>query len=232
MQWFNSSEPIWNGEISNKEAKQKIAGQVAQYAKDNQVIGVGSGTTAFLTLIELSKKVKKDGLNLLFIATSHEIAGYINQLGLKQTTLLNAKPDWSFDGADEVDPNNNIIKGRGGAFVREKLVCASSDVRYILVDKSKLVEHLGQKMPLPIEVIPEAVNLVTAHLQNCLGATPNIRPAGGKDGGVITEQGNIIMDIAIKTVIDPKELNTIINNTVGITGSGLFTDFDIKVITD
>ena len=120
--------------------------------------------------------------------TSLEIESYCTQLGLDVTTLVNARPDWCFDGADEVDPDHNLIKGRGGAFVREKLVFVASPRRFILVDSSKFVDRLGTNHKLPLAVIPEAVNLVRNLLTESPRCDPEVRPAGGKDGGVVTEQ--------------------------------------------
>ena len=96
--------------------------------------------------------------NVLAIPTSHEVSLTCSILGIPTSTLLNARPDWSFDGADEVDPQKNLIKGRGGAMFAEKLVMKSSPENYILVDQSKFVENLGAKVAVPIEVDPRAVN--------------------------------------------------------------------------
>ena len=118
--------------------------------------GIGSGSTSFLALLALSDRVKKEGLNILCVPTSLEIESYCTALGLTITTLVNARPDWCFDGADEVDPDNNLIKGRGGAFVREQLVFAAAPQRVILVDESKFVPQLGTSFGVPLAVVPEA----------------------------------------------------------------------------
>jgi len=232
MQWSNLAEPSWPGEISNREAKQKVAEEVAGKATDGQVIGIGSGSTSFLALLALAKRVKSEALNIRCVPTSEEIAGYCTALGLTVSPLLNAQPDWCFDGADEVDAEHNLIKGRGGAFIREKLVFAAARQRYILVDDSKFVDTLGDHHELPLEVIPDAVNLVRAELLDTLGTAPQVRPAGGKDGGVITEQGGIIMDLALDGSMPPTELNSLLNNTVGINGTGLFSGFELTVLSD
>ncbi len=106
MIWENTlaTNLQWSAEISNLEAKQKVAEKVAERVKDGDVIGVGSGSTAFLALQAISKKVKEKNLNVVGIPTSQEVSMACSTLGLPTTTLLNARPDWSFDGADEVDP--------------------------------------------------------------------------------------------------------------------------------
>lgn len=230
--WPDLRTPAWPGSISNEEAKRAVAAKVAAHAADGDVIGIGSGSTSFLALLALADRVRSEGLRVRCVPTSYEIEGYCTDLGLDITNLLNAKPDWCFDGADEVAPDKSLIKGRGGAFVREKLVFAAARRRFILVDDSKFVERLGAKFAVPLEVIPEAVNLVRWQLRDSLGAEPVVRPAGGKDGGVITEQGGIVMDLPLDGSQSPAELNAILNGTVGVTGTGLFTGFELEVLTD
>lgn len=235
MQWDNLSAPAWTGEISNRDAKEQVAQQLAAQASDGDVIGIGSGSTSFLALLALAGRVSDEGLRVRCVPTSYEISGYCTDLGLDVTDLSNARPDWCFDGADEVDPQHNLIKGRGGAFVREKLVFAAARRRFILVDDSKFVPRIGAKFKLPLEVIPEAVNLVRTTLREILGAVPVVRPAGGKDGGVITEQGGLIMDLALSAELvaahPPVELEALLNNTVGITGTGLFAGYELEVLS-
>lgn len=232
MQWDDVAAPTWPGEISNRAAKQQVAEQVAAVATNGDIIGIGSGSTSFLALLALAQRVRAEGLTVRCVPTSEEIAGYCTGLGLVVSPLLNARPDWCFDGADEVDPNGNLIKGRGGAFVREKLVFAAAPRRFILIDASKRVQRLGQVHKLPLEVIPDAANLVRTELSQALGVAPEIRPAGGKDGGVITEQGGLIMDLPLDGSVPPAELDSLLNNTVGITGTGLFVGFDPEVLSD
>lgn len=235
MQWDNLSAPAWTGEISNRDAKEQVAQQLAAQASDGDVIGIGSGSTSFLALLALAGRVSDEGLRVRCVPTSYEISGYCTDLGLDVTDLSNARPDWCFDGADEVDPQHNLIKGRGGAFVREKLVFAAARRRFILVDDSKFVPRIGAKFKLPLEVIPEAVNLVRTTLREIVGAVPVVRPAGGKDGGVITEQGGLIMDLALSAELvaahPPVELEALLNNTVGITGTGLFAGYELEVLS-
>ncbi len=231
MRWGGLDDPRWPSEIDNREAKEAVAAQLASQASDGDVIGIGSGSTSFLALLALRTRAQREGLRIRCVPTSLEIESYCTQLGLEVTTLVNARPDWCFDGADEVDPDHNLIKGRGGAFVREKLVFVASPRRFILVDSSKFVDRLGTNHKLPLAVIPEAVNLVRALLAQSLGATPEVRPAGGKDGGVVTEQGTVVMDLALDGQIGVGELNSLLNDTPGIVGTGLFTGLDLEVLS-
>ena len=120
MEWENQliQELQWSNKISNKASKELVAQEIAGLAKDGDVIGAGSGSTVYLTLFALAQRVKQESLHIEIIPASAEISMTCIQLGLPQTTLWNKRPDWTFDGADEVDPHNNLIKGRGGACLR------------------------------------------------------------------------------------------------------------------
>ena len=149
MEWENQliQELQWSNKISNKASKELVAQEIAGLAKDGDVIGAGSGSTVYLTLFALAQRVKQESLHIEIIPASAEISMTCIQLGLPQTTLWNKRPDWTFDGADEVDPHNNLIKGRGGAMFKEKLLIKSSGKTYIIVDESKLVSKRGANTP-------------------------------------------------------------------------------------
>lgn len=230
MQWEGQQTPTWNGEISNEAAKRDIATQLAARASDQQVIGIGSGSTSFLALLALADRVRSEGLNIRCVPTSLEIESYCTALGLPVTTLVNARPDWCFDGADEVDPHNNLIKGRGGAFVREQLVFAAAPERIILVDESKFVPTLGTNFGVPLAVVPEAANLVRHRLRDATGHEPVVRPAKGKDGGIIDEQGSLVMDLPIDGARSPADLEALLLTTPGISATGLFVGYDFEII--
>lgn len=128
MNWENHliKDLQWSNEIINREAKQRVAREIAATAKTGDVIGAGSGSTVYLTLFELAKRIHEEHLYLEVIPASQEISMTCIQLGIPQTTLWDKRPDWTFDGADEVDPDRNLIKGRGGAMFKEKLLIRSS----------------------------------------------------------------------------------------------------------
>lgn len=232
MKWTNSiaNQLQWNSEISNVEQKKVVAAKIAERVRNGDVIGVGSGSTAFLSLQSISKKVKENNLAVVTIPTSHEVALTCSILGLKTTTLMDMKPDWYFDGADEVDPHSNLIKGRGGAMFAEKLVLRSSPENYILVDESKLVKELGSKFPVPVEVDPRAVHLVETELVSLGASEVKLRLAKSKDGPVITEAGNFILDARFSRI--EKELEKEIKQITGVIESGLFIGYDVKIITN
>ena len=218
----------WNEAISNKEAKQKVAEKIAEKVKDGDVIGVGSGSTSFMALIAIAEKIKAEKLNIKAITTSVEISMFCSKLGVPLTSLTEARPDWYFDGADEVDPNKNLIKGRGGAMFKEKLLMSCSPVNYIIVDESKLVKKLGTNFPVPIEVFPAALLHVEERLKALGANTLIIRPAKGKDGPIITENGNLVLDARFDEINYDTEQK--IKAITGVIESGLFIGYNVEVL--
>lgn len=216
-------------QIGQYDAKLQIAKQLAGRAQRGDVIGAGSGSTALLALQELAKRDNDEKLNLTFVPTSYEIEWACYQNNLKTASVFEHKPDWCFDGADEVDPDKNLIKGRGGAMYREKLVMTASETRYILVDGSKFVKKLGENFPVPVECDPQAVNLVEAQLTKTGASDIVIRPAKGKDGPVITEKGNVILDCQFSNIDMNTEKN--ISSIPGVLESGLFCGFDPEILS-
>lgn len=230
MEWMNSTiQEIEPQSISNQEQKEKIAKELAKKVKDGDVIGFGSGSTSYLTIKEIAKKVEDEGLHITAIPTSFEIKALCQELKIPTVSILEKKPDWAFDGADEVDKNNNwIIKGRGAALFKEKLNMVNAGITYILVDDTKLVDKINEKMPIPIEVYPEAVSSVKEALLD-LGATECIlRKAEKKDGPVFTENNNVILDTKFVEIYETLEDD--IKSITGVIESGLFMDYPVELI--
>lgn len=136
----------WKNNVENKEEKLKLAKRMVKRVKDGDVIGFGSGSTSYLTAIEIGKKVKKENLKIKAIPTSHIIENLCKELNIEMTSLQEKKPDWCFDGADEIDPHNWLIKGLGAALYKEKMNMKNSKENYILVDNSKFVTRLRRKI--------------------------------------------------------------------------------------
>jgi ribose 5-phosphate isomerase A len=218
----------WSDTIINIEGKQKVADQIAAKVKDGDILGVGSGSTSYLALVAIAKKIKEEKLQIKAIPTSIEISLFCAKLGIPLTTLFENKPDWLFDGADEVDPNHNLVKGRGGAMFKEKLMISSSPACYILVDESKMVAKLGTNFPVPIEVFPQALLHVEEQLKKIGANSLILRPAKGKDGPVITENGNLILDARFDEIRD--DMEQAIKKITGVIESGLFINYKVEVI--
>lgn len=215
--------------IGNREAKEKVARKIAQKACDGDVIGAGSGSTVYLTLFALAERMQRENLHLTLVPASAETALTCIRLGIPLSSLWECKPAWCFDGADEVDSSGNLIKGRGGAMFKEKLIICNSPEVYILVDESKLVPVLGKKMPVPVEVFPPAFTYVSVALKS-LGAEETVlRMAGGKDGPLITENGNFILDVHFSSIGNTLEKE--IKNITGVIESGLFIGYPVRVVT-
>lgn len=214
--------------IENREAKLVVAKKVCEYVKDGDVIGFGSGTTSFIATIEIAKYVKENHLNITAIPTSNEIKELCIDLGIPVATLQDKTPDWSFDGADEVAPNNWLIKGKGAAMFREKLNIINSKIAYILVDESKLVEKLCQKDFIPVEVFPDSVNYVVNEI-NQMGASEVIlRKDTIFNTPKVTDNGNYVLDVKFENVTQELEKN--LKSIVGVIETGLFLGYNNLVI--
>jgi len=218
----------WSGAIINLEGKQKVADEIATRVKDGDILGVGSGSTVYVALIAIAKRIKEEGLKVKAIPTSIEISLFCAKLGIPLTTLFENKPDWLFDGADEVDPDKSLIKGRGGAMFKEKLLISSSPKNYIIVDDSKLVKKLGTNFPVPIEVFPQALLHVEEELKKLGISELLLRPAKGKDGPIITENGNLILDARFHDI--GKDMEQAIKSITGVIESGLFINYNVEIL--
>jgi ribose 5-phosphate isomerase A len=228
MKWENLRVPeAWK--VSNREAKEAVAREIAQKVQNGQVIGVGSGSTSYLAILAIAERVKKEGLKVTAVCTSAEVTMACAALDLSVGTLLQHRPDFAFDGADEVGPDKGLIKGRGGALYLEKIVIDAAPKTYILVDPSKFVKKLGEKFAVPVEVVPMALHIVERDLAK-LGATEiSMRMATGKDGPIITEQGNLLLDVRFREIGPTMERD--IKSITGVIDSGLFQGRDVEILS-
>lgn len=207
--------------IENIEEKNKLALQILHKVNDGDTIGFGSGTTSYLATIKIGEKVQKEKLNITAIPTSNEIKELCEKYGIKIGNLLENKIDWAFDGADEVELKHMwLIKGRGAAMFKEKLNIISSPITYILVDKTKFVNNLGEKCKVPVEVFPSAMNYVAKQLEK-LGAK-EITYRG------MTENNNGILDVKFENISSALEKQ--VKSITGVIESGLFLGYNIEII--
>jgi ribose 5-phosphate isomerase A len=172
--------------------------------------------------------VKKENLHVRAIPTSLEITMACAGLGLPVTNLEENRADWTFDGADEIDPDLNLIKGRGGAMFREKLLISSSPKTYIIADSSKRVARLGTNFPVPVEVFPQALTYVGQALKELSPADIRLRMAEGKDGPIITENGNLIIDVWFDSI--PGDTEIALKSITGVIESGLFIGYAVEIV--
>jgi ribose 5-phosphate isomerase A len=204
-------------------AKRAAGHRAADMVEDGAVVGLGTGSTVYYTIERLSERIR-DGLVISGIPTSFQTALRAKAADIPLTTL-DDHPEIAvaIDGADEVDPHLRLIKGRGAALLREKCVAAAARQFIVVVDEQKMVKSLGAAA-VPVEVLPFAVMPVLRQLR-ILGGDPVIREAVKKDGPVITDNGNFIVDCRFPEIQDPDSLEAALAAIPGVLESGLFCGF-------
>lgn len=218
----------WPEAITNLESKRDVARRAVSHVRDGQIIGIGSGSNTYLALWEIGEHVRREQLSVQVVTTSYETTMAAFRLGLAQLPLGSVEPDWGVDGADEVDPDQRLIKGRGGAMFREKLLWASTKLMYLAVDETKRVQRLGENFPIPIEVDRAGVDLLARELTR-LGSTMfDVRVAGGKDGPAITESGNLIVDAWFDEI--PHGTHAKLKALPGVIETGLFEGYPFELL--
>ncbi|XRO75395.1 ribose-5-phosphate isomerase RpiA [Methanocaldococcus sp. 28A] len=212
--------------MSNEELKLKVAKEAVKLVKDGMVIGLGTGSTAALFIRELGNRIQDEELTVFGIPTSFEAKMLAMQYGIPLVTLDEYDVDIAFDGADEVEEKTLfLIKGGGGCHTQEKIVDYNANEFVVLIDESKLVKKLGEKFPIPVEVLPSAYRVVIRALSE-MGGEAVIRLGDRKRGPVITDNGNMLIDVFMKNISDPIELEKEINNIPGVVENGIFTKVD------
>ena len=206
--------------ITNKEQKLILAKIIADKVENGQTIGFGSGSTSYLSTIEIGKKVKNEGLKIKAIPTSQYIEDACKEYGIEIGNIMEDNIDWAFDGADEVDSENNMIKGMGNAMFKEKLNILQSPKNYILIDSTKVVKKLGESHPIPIEVFPKTLKYVSSELEK-LGAYEIIFKG-------MSENQNSILHVRFNDI--SKDLEKQIKSITGVIESGLFIGYNVEVI--
>ncbi len=203
--------------------------EAAKLIEDGMVLGIGTGTTAAQMIHALAQRIQ-EGLSIRgAVPTSEATAELARKLGIPLTNLdTNPVLDLAIDGADEVDRQLRLIKGGGGALLREKIVASNAKRFIVIADETKQVARLGQTVPLPVEVIPFAVTPVRKRLE-ALGASAQMRQSGNEV--FCTDNGNVILDCFFaQGIADPEELETRIRSIVGVVESGLFLNMTEQAI--
>lgn len=209
---------------ANEDAKRAAGEAAAELVKDGMVVGLGTGSTVAWTIKRLCERVKEEGLDFLGIPTSYQAEDLAISCGIKLTTL-NQHPilDLAIDGADQMDFNLFAIKGGGAAHTREKVVSCSAREFVVVADESKYVKKLSH--PVPVEVLPFASRLVERRLRD-LGGVPVLRLGRMKDGPMITDNGNFVMDVDFGVIEDPQWLAAKISPIPGVVEHGIFDNLD------
>lgn len=206
-----------------KLMKQQVGKAAADCVESGSIVGLGTGSTTAFAIQFLGDRLQSGELkDIKGVPTSFQASVLAKQYGIPLTTLDEVDHiDIAIDGADEVDPQLNLIKGGGAAHTQEKIVDSLAAQFIVVVDSSKLVDRLGSTFLLPVEVIPMAVSPVMRAIAK-LGGKPELRMGVKKAGPVITDQGNMVIDVKFEAIDNPAELEKTLNNIPGVLENGLF----------
>lgn len=212
-----------------QEQMKKLAACVAvgKFVRDGIIVGLGTGSTASYAIHKIGELVSS-GWDITGIATSRASEQLAASLGIKLSTLKEYPiVDVTIDGADEVDPALNLIKGMGGALLREKIVAENTRKEIIVVDESKLVRILGTKSPLPVEIITYEYERCQQRIEK-LGCVSKLRLAGGSP--YISDNGNFILDCRFRSIRNPEKLDSAFSSITGVVENGLFIKLAYAVV--
>ena len=214
------------------QMKKAVAQAAVDQIQNGMILGLGSGSTAALMIEALAMKIKSGEIkDVVGVTTSFQGEVLASELGIPLKSLSSVSEiDLAIDGADEVDPKFQLIKGGGACHVQEKLVAALAKKFIVVVDSTKLVKKLNLDFKLPVEVLPSAWKQVQKTLHD-LGGKGNLRMAQKKAGPIVTDQGNLILDLTFRNGIDqPELLESQINNIPGVLENGLFVNLTDEVL--
>ncbi|VEP16639.1 Ribose-5-phosphate isomerase A [Hyella patelloides LEGE 07179] len=203
--------------------KQEVGKAAANRVQSDSIVGLGTGSTTAYAIEYIGERLSQGELsNIVGVPTSFQAEVLAKKYGIPLTTLDAIDHiDVAIDGADEVDPQKNLIKGGGAAHTREKVVDALANEFIVVVDSGKLTDKLGSTFLLPVEVIPMAMTPAINALAK-LGGKPELRMGIKKAGPVVTDQGNLVVDVKFDSIDNPAELEKAINNIPGVLENGLF----------
>jgi len=206
-----------------EDAKRKAVLKAIQPIKSGWIIGLGSGSTTAYAVGEISRLVRSRRFDLSIVPTSHQIENLAAAHGLKIRTLNEVHTvDYAIDGADQLEvPSLNVVKGGGGAMLREKIVDSAAHELAIVVDERKVVKHLGEKQTIPLEVLPFAYKTIQVEIAK-MGGRARLRESTGKAGPVITDNGNFILDADFGRIDHPVQLDRQLKMRPGLLETGLF----------
>ena len=209
-------------------SKKNAGYKAADYVKDGMILGLGTGSTTHFFIEKVGMIIKEEELSVMGVPTSFQSFSIAKKWNIPLTTLEEHDIDLSVDGADEVDYEFNLIKGGGAAHTKEKIIDYAANKFIVIVDESKCVTELGD-FPVPVEVIPDSSRMVIKTLED-MGAICEIRMAQRKDGPVITDNGNFIIDAKFNKIVSPPHLEIDLNSIPGVVENGIFSQMVDKVI--
>ena len=209
-------------------AKKQACMLALEMVKDGQVLGLGTGSTIKFAVIELGKRCSEGQLSIVGVPTSLATEKLAREVGVPLTTISEVgKIDLTIDGADEVSPDFQLIKGMGGALTREKIIAQASRSMAVVIDETKNVATLGTKSPLPVEVVVGYEDYLIGHLEGLTGAKATLRTR--EDKTYYTDNGNPIIDLRFESINEPQRLAVKLSCTAGVVEHGLFLDIAKRV---
>ncbi len=213
--------------------KQAVALEAASYVKSEMIVGLGTGSTANYFIEALAERQKTENLRVTTVASSNISMIKAQSVGLTVLSLAQlSQIDLYVDGADEITPDNTLLKGRGYDLVMEKLLAKAAKQFIVVADKSKLVDRIGTHYPIPIEVMPFAWQAAKRSIE-AIGGVGDLRPNAAKDGLCITSHGSLVLDMRFDASVDAHALNALLNNVPGVVEHGIFAHLaDTILIAD
>lgn len=214
--------------------KREAGRRAADLVESGMAIGLGTGSTAFFAIERVAERIREEsGFSVRAVSTSFSTTLLCEKMGIPLLSVGSVpRLDLAIDGADEIDPARNLIKGRGAAHLIEKIVASMAERFVVVADETKRVQTLGASMPVPIEVHPNALASLTKQvLEKTNASRVEVRMAGkSKDGPVISDSGNLIVDAWISGIEDPAGLAAVLDSLPGCVGHGVFAGICTKVL--
>lgn len=215
---------------TNKDLKKMVGIAAAGLIENGMICGIGTGSTVAFLIEELGRRTKEEKLEIIGVPTSFQSKILCQAYGIKVKDPQDCTElDLAIDGADEVDPELNVIKGGGAAHTREKIVAAMAKRFVIIVDDSKLVPCLGTAFPVPVEIIPSALSFVAAKIKGW-GGESKLRMGVKKDGPVVTDNGQFVIDVKFEPGTDLRKIDAQLHQLPGVVETGLFYNLAKQVL--
>lgn len=210
--------------------KQAVALEAASYVKHDMIVGLGTGSTANYFIEALAARQQQSQLRVATVASSNISMIKAQSVGLTVLSLSQlSQIDLYVDGADEITPDNALLKGRGYDLVMEKLLAKAAKQFIVVADRSKLVERIGSQYPIPIEVMPFAWQAAKRSIE-AMGGLGELRQNAAKDGLCVTSHGSLVLDMRFDANLDADQLNALLNNVPGVVEHGIFAKLATTIL--
>ncbi len=210
--------------------KQAVALEAASYVKHDMIVGLGTGSTANYFIEALAARQQQSQLRVATVASSNISMIKAQSVGLTVLSLSQlSQIDLYVDGADEITPDNALLKGRGYDLVMEKLLAKAAKQFIVVADRSKLVERIGSQFPIPIEVMPFAWQAAKRSIE-AVGGVGELRQNAAKDGLCVTSHGSLVLDMRFDANLDADQLNALLNNIPGVVEHGIFAKLATTIL--